>query len=386
MRRRSSGAAPAGPAASATRSSRAAQPQSDWEGLAASIRGALSWGMSGAPLPRAATSAAATARRRRRSSGCAGCRPACSRSHLRLPGGDERLPWALRRRGRGDRAEVARVPLPAAALPAARDRRRRRATGLPVMRAMPLAFPGNALAARLRDAVHVRRRAAGRADRRPRAAKSRSRCRRARGTTSIRASAFRACACCATGPRSTSSRSSAAKATRCRSAPPSSTPARSTAARPLDALWVFGRADADARRLRAGRRSAPAPTARWSIDAAPELAVELLRRRRELAASSRAASSPRIGRTAMSAPRARSRSPSASPPASAPSSSPCWPRRHRERPFAARLVVVGDRDAARRARRAHRLAPRAMPRYDPAAPAPRGRRRRSLAPAAAPCR
>ena len=45
------------------------------------------------------------------------------------------------------------------------------------MRAMPLAFPGNPLLRALRDAVHVRRRAARRADRRAPAARSRSRCR-----------------------------------------------------------------------------------------------------------------------------------------------------------------------------------------------------------------
>ena len=44
------------------------------------------------------------------------------------------------------------------------------------MRAMPLAFPGQRAHARLRDAVHVRRRAAGRADHR---ARRRGRCRAA---------------------------------------------------------------------------------------------------------------------------------------------------------------------------------------------------------------
>ena len=55
--------------------------------------------------------------------------------------------------------------------------------------------------------------------------------------------------------------------------------------------------------------------------------------------------------------------------------------RHRERPFAARLVVLGDRDAARRrARRASALAPRYAD-YDRRVVRAGRRRRRSLAPA-----
>ena len=48
-RRRWSGAAPAGPGSQRYPIGWGGDPQSDWEGLAASIRGGLSWGMSGNP-------------------------------------------------------------------------------------------------------------------------------------------------------------------------------------------------------------------------------------------------------------------------------------------------------------------------------------------------
>ena len=119
-------------------------PQSDWEGLAASIRGGLSWGMSGAPYY--ATDIG----------GFYGSSPPSSElyvrwlqaavfaSHMRLHGIGEREPWAF-----GAAAEaIARkwlafryrlIPyLQQTILQATR-------TGMPVMRAMPLAFPGNAL-------------------------------------------------------------------------------------------------------------------------------------------------------------------------------------------------------------------------------------------------
>ena len=134
----------------------------------------------------------------------------------------------VRRRGRGDRRKWLAFRYRLIPYLAVGDRAMRRTTGLPVMRAMPLAFPGNALVRDLRDAVHVRRRAAGRADRRapggeveialpPGAWYDLNSRQRYRGPA----------ACCATRRRSTSSRCSAAKATRCRSAARSSTPARS---------------------------------------------------------------------------------------------------------------------------------------------------------------
>ena len=98
-------------------------------------------------------------------------------SHMRVHGIGEREPWAF-----GAEAEaIARkwLAFRYRLLPyLERVIAQATTTGMPVMRAMPLAFPGNALDARLRDAVHVRRRAARRADRRAPAAKSRSRCRR----------------------------------------------------------------------------------------------------------------------------------------------------------------------------------------------------------------
>ena len=72
----------------------------------------------------------------------------------------------VRRRGRGDRAQVARVPLPADAVPAARDRRGGR--DRPAGDARDAARVSRQRAhARLRNAVHVRRRAARRADHPP---------------------------------------------------------------------------------------------------------------------------------------------------------------------------------------------------------------------------
>ena len=115
--------------------------QSDWDGFAASIRSALSWGMSGAPHRACAIG------------GTYGPPPAeelfvrwlqagVFASQLRLHGGQERLPWAY-----GAKAEaIARkwlafryrlIPY----LQRVGDDARR--TGLPVMRAMALAFPGH---------------------------------------------------------------------------------------------------------------------------------------------------------------------------------------------------------------------------------------------------
>ena len=119
-----------------------AAQQSDWEGLAASIRGALSCGMSGAPYRAFAIGGAygppptAELFVRWLQAGIFG-------SHVGLRGADDRLPWA-----HGTKAEaIARkwlafryrlIPYLQRAADAARQ------TGLPVMRAMALAFPSHA--------------------------------------------------------------------------------------------------------------------------------------------------------------------------------------------------------------------------------------------------
>jgi len=114
-------------------------PQCDWEGLAASIRGGLSWGMSGGAFyshdiggfARGQVPAELYVRWAQAGIHC---------SHTRFHGIGEREPWAF-----GDEAEaivrrwcewrMRLVPyLQASALEATR-------TGIPVMRAMPLAFP-----------------------------------------------------------------------------------------------------------------------------------------------------------------------------------------------------------------------------------------------------
>jgi alpha-D-xyloside xylohydrolase len=117
-------------------------PQADWEGLAASIRGALSWGMSGVPF------------HSHDIGGFYGEQPDAElyvrwvqagvmASHTRFHGTTPREPWHF-----GDEAErIVRdwlawryrlLPyLEACALEAHR-------TGMPVMRAMPLAFPDDA--------------------------------------------------------------------------------------------------------------------------------------------------------------------------------------------------------------------------------------------------
>lgn len=114
-------------------------PGCDWEGLAASIRGGLSWGMSGGPFyshdiggfARGQVPPELYIRWAQAGIHC---------SHTRFHGIGEREPWAY-----GDEAEtivrrwtewrMRLIPyLQACALEASR-------TGLPVMRAMPLAFP-----------------------------------------------------------------------------------------------------------------------------------------------------------------------------------------------------------------------------------------------------
>lgn len=121
--------------------------QSDWEGLAASIRSALSAGLTGVPY------------RSIEIGGSWGAPPSAElvlrwlqlavfASHLRVANDPLRAPW-----GFGDAAlAIARKWLAfryrlLPYLQQAADHAA--ATGLPVMRAMPLAFPGNALVRRL---------------------------------------------------------------------------------------------------------------------------------------------------------------------------------------------------------------------------------------------
>jgi len=119
-------------------------PQSDWEGLAASLRGGLSWGMTGNPYHSsdiggfygsAQPSAELYVRWLQASVFC---------SHIRAHGIGEREPWvfgaeieAICRKWLAFRYRL--IPYLESVIAMATT------TGLPVMRAMPLAFPGNAL-------------------------------------------------------------------------------------------------------------------------------------------------------------------------------------------------------------------------------------------------
>ncbi len=119
-------------------------PQSDWEGLAASIRGGLSWGMSGGPYY-SHDIGGFTATRPEPELYVRWAQAGVMASHTRFHGLGPREPWAF-----GEEAEeIVRtwlnwryrlIPyLQACAAEAA-------TSGLPVMRAMPLAFPGDPVA------------------------------------------------------------------------------------------------------------------------------------------------------------------------------------------------------------------------------------------------
>ncbi len=122
-------------------------PQSDWEGLAASIRGGLSWGMSGNPYHSSDIGGFYGAEQPGSELFVRWLQASVFSSHMRLHGIGEREPWAF-----GPEAEaIARKWL------AFRYRlipyleqtiRTATRTGLPVMRAMPLAFPANPLTRR----------------------------------------------------------------------------------------------------------------------------------------------------------------------------------------------------------------------------------------------
>ncbi len=119
-------------------------PQSDWEGLAASIRGALSLGMSGTPYHASDIGGFYGSAQPAPELYLRWLQMAVFASHMRLHGIGEREPWAF-----GAQAEaVARkwlqfryrlVPYLERTVAAAAR------TGMPVMRAMPLAFPETTL-------------------------------------------------------------------------------------------------------------------------------------------------------------------------------------------------------------------------------------------------
>jgi alpha-D-xyloside xylohydrolase len=119
-------------------------PQSDWEGLAASIRGALSLGLSGTPFHASDIGGYYGSAQPSPELYVRWLQMAVFASHMRMHGAGEREPWAF-----GVEAEaIARkwlafryrlIPyLETVIADAAR-------TGAPVMRAMPYAFPGSTL-------------------------------------------------------------------------------------------------------------------------------------------------------------------------------------------------------------------------------------------------
>jgi alpha-D-xyloside xylohydrolase len=119
-------------------------PQSDWEGLAASLRGGLSLGMSGNPYHSSDIGGFYGVAQPSPELFIRWLQATVFSSHIRVHGIGEREPWAF-----GTEAEaIARKWL------AFRYRlipylervvKQATRTGLPVMRAMPLAFPGNPL-------------------------------------------------------------------------------------------------------------------------------------------------------------------------------------------------------------------------------------------------
>jgi alpha-D-xyloside xylohydrolase len=122
-------------------------PQSDWEGLAASIRGGLSWGMSGNPYHSSDIGGFYGSSQPTPELYVRWLQAAVFSSHMRVHGIGEREPWAF-----GPEVEaVCRkwlafryrlIPYLETVIAHAC------ATGVPVMRAMPLAFPDNALVRR----------------------------------------------------------------------------------------------------------------------------------------------------------------------------------------------------------------------------------------------
>ena len=119
-------------------------PQSDWEGLAASIRGALSWGMSGGPYHSTDIGGFYGSAQPNAELYLRWLQMSVFSSHMRVHGIGPREPWAF-----GEQAEaIARrwIEFRYRLLPYLQSViAQATATGMPVMRAMPLAFPGNAL-------------------------------------------------------------------------------------------------------------------------------------------------------------------------------------------------------------------------------------------------
>ena len=122
-------------------------PQSDWEGLAGSIRGGLSWGMSGTAYHSSDIGGFYGVAQPSAELFVRWLQATVFSSHIRLHGIGEREPWAF-----GAEAEaIARkwlafryrlIPYLERVIAEAS------ASGLPVMRAMPLAFPSNPLVQR----------------------------------------------------------------------------------------------------------------------------------------------------------------------------------------------------------------------------------------------
>jgi alpha-D-xyloside xylohydrolase len=119
-------------------------PQADWEGLAASIRGGLSWGMSGNPYHSSDIGGFYGSRQPDAELYVRWLQASVFGSHMRVHGVGEREPWAF-----GAEAEaIARkwLALRYRLIPyLERVVKQASRTGLPVTRAMALAFPGNAL-------------------------------------------------------------------------------------------------------------------------------------------------------------------------------------------------------------------------------------------------
>lgn len=119
-------------------------PQSDWEGLAASIRGGLSWGMSGTPHHSSDIGGFYGAVQPSAELFVRWLQAAVFSSHIRVHGIGEREPWAFG----ADAEAIARkwLAFRYRLIPyLERVMAQATATGLPVMRAMPLAFPANPL-------------------------------------------------------------------------------------------------------------------------------------------------------------------------------------------------------------------------------------------------
>jgi alpha-D-xyloside xylohydrolase len=122
-------------------------PQSDWEGLAASIRGGLSWGMSGVPYFSTDVGGFYGSRQPDPELYLRWLQMSVFSSHFRVHGIGDREPWHFG----AEALAIARdwIEFRYRLLPYLQGVVREAArTGLPVMRAMPLAFPGDRLVQR----------------------------------------------------------------------------------------------------------------------------------------------------------------------------------------------------------------------------------------------